>query len=125
MPAFIQKIRPMSPLSGGPNRKRTVGTAIINASNRFVEVMFVGIEGRFTFEIADRLDVWAAPGIMWVWTDNLVEKQQSGFGILLGGGLEYYVLMRHFSVGLDLNLNAPVQPFRLFLSIGPTIKYTF
>ena len=60
-----------------------------------------------------------------VQADNGVDDAESGAGVLVGTGLEYYVHVRHFSVGIDLTALAPLSPTRVFVALTPRLKYTF
>jgi len=85
----------------------------------------LGIGARVAFGLSERLDAIVEPGALYVWRDNGVKSPRGGFGASLNAGVEYYVHVRHFSVGIMLSAFAPVEPFRLYLGITPTLKYTF
>lgn len=56
---------------------------------------------------------------------ELCEKPQTGPAGVGTVGLEYFVHVRHFSVGLDAQVLAPLSPMRVFVALGPKLKYTF
>jgi hypothetical protein len=43
----------------------------------------------------------------------------------LSGGIEYYAHVRHISFGLDLSVQAPLSPVRVFVGLEPYIRYSF
>lgn len=92
---------------------------------RDVGLFFGGPGLRFGFEADRRLRVTTGGAAVFVRSDNAVDPVESGFGVLLGGGLEYFVHVRHFSVGVDLSVLAPFSPSRVFVGITPRLKYTF
>lgn len=107
-----------------------VGGAAMVGGNRgdFVRdlgLIFIGAQARVAIDLTDRLDFLAAGGVAFVSADNAVEPATLGIGILVNAGLEYYVHVRHFSIGIDLGMYLPVTPVRMFLVLSPTIKYTF
>jgi len=53
------------------------------------------------------------------------ERPQDGPLALANFGIEYFVHVRHFAVGIDLSVMAPVAPLRVFVGLAPHIKYTF
>jgi len=78
---------------------------------RDLGMMYGGLGGRIALRIQDRLDFLLTPGVIYVQADNTVEKPQAGMGAYLDLGLEYYVHVRHFSVGLVLTVVARCSPF--------------
>jgi hypothetical protein len=64
-------------------------------------------------------------GGVFVSADNAVEPAETGMGVLASFGTEYYVHVRHFSVGVDLMVLAPLAPTRVFAAITPYLKYAF
>jgi len=92
---------------------------------RDLSLAYGGIQARVAFDLTDRLDVLASAGVAYGSQNNQVEKADKGAGILGGIGLEYYVHVRHFSVGLELSAIAPTSPSRVFIGLSPQIKYTF
>ncbi|OGQ91740.1 MAG: hypothetical protein A2289_11845 [Deltaproteobacteria bacterium RIFOXYA12_FULL_58_15] len=92
---------------------------------RDLSLVFGGVGARLAIDLTNRLDLVSAIGVAFISASNSVDEAESGVGILGNVGLEYYVHIRHFSVGVDLSVLAPMSPFRLFLGISPTVKYTF
>ncbi|MFC1612192.1 hypothetical protein ACFL6C_14605, partial [Myxococcota bacterium] len=86
---------------------------------------FGGTAVRVSLDITNRLVVVASGGMAYVSASNSVEKSQNGVAALATGGVEYFVHVRHFSVGLEASVLAPFSPFRAFVGISPTVKYTF
>ncbi|MEM6531885.1 MAG: adventurous gliding motility protein CglE [Myxococcota bacterium] len=88
--------------------------------------MFYGGPGvRLGFELERRLNFTVAGAATFVRADNGVDSPDSGPGVLIGTGLEYFVHVRHFSIGLDLSVLAPFSPARVFVALSPRLKYTF
>jgi opacity protein-like surface antigen len=92
---------------------------------RDLSVAYGGLQARVAFDLTDRLDLLASAGVAYASQSNQVEKAQTGAAILGGIGFEYYVHVRHFSVGLELSAIAPTSPSRVFVGLSPQIKYTF
>ncbi len=92
---------------------------------RDLSVAYGGLQGRVAVDLTDRLDLLLSAGVAYASADNKVEKAEKGAALLGGIGLEYYVHVRHFSVGLELSALAPLSPSRVFLGLSPMIKYTF
>ena len=88
-------------------------------------LLYGGAGARLSFALDDRVYVTVSPGLCYVDVDNAVEKPLSGLGVHVAMGVEYYVHVRHFSLGVDLSALAPTSPFRLFVAILPHLKYTF
>lgn len=92
---------------------------------RDLGVLYGGVGGRLAFDLTDRLDLLTSLGGAFAKSDNAVEEASTGPAVLGGVGLEYYVHVRHFSVGLELTVFAPLSPTRVFVGVSPLIKYTF
>ena len=92
---------------------------------RDLGMLYGGAAARLAFALAERVGFLASLGAGFVRASNGIEDPQSGVAILAGVGLEYYVHVRHFSVGLELSALVPTQPWRAFLGLTPMIKYTF
>ena len=92
---------------------------------RDLSMVFGGAGLRLAFNLTKRLHALAEANVTYVNASNSIEGSSSGVGLLAGAGLEYYVHVRHFSLGIDLSVFAPFDPFRLFVGIAPTVKYTF
>jgi len=92
---------------------------------RDLGMVFGGVGVRGGAGLSDRLHVngsFAAAGVR---ADNQVEKAKTGVALLVGAGVEYYVHVRHFSIGLEVSAFVPVSPMRVFVGLAPQIKYTF
>jgi opacity protein-like surface antigen len=92
---------------------------------RDIAVGYGGLQGRVAIDLTERLDVLFSGGVAFASQSNQVEKAQTGAAVLGGVGIEYYVHVRHFSVGLELSALAPLSPTRVFVGLSPMIKYTF
>lgn len=92
---------------------------------RDLSIAYGGVQARVAFDLTDRLDLLASAGVAYASQNNQVEKAETGAAILGGIGFEYYVHVRHFSVGLELSALAPMSPSRVFVGLSPQIKYTF
>lgn len=92
---------------------------------RDLAVAYGGLQARVAIDLTDRLDLLLSGGVAYASQSNQVEKAEKGAAVLGGVGLEYYVHVRHFSVGLELSALAPLSPTRVFIGLSPTIKYTF
>lgn len=57
--------------------------------------------------------------------EHLIEKEISNFMLMGQLRYDYYVHVRHFSIGVGANLLKPSNPSRMFLSVTPNLKYTF
>lgn len=98
---------------------------------RSLSTLYGALGPRVGFMLSERLSVAAfvAGGIHQ--TDNQVQQDipsvRLGQGLLLLGGLgvEYFVHMRHISVGIDALVIAPTNPVRISLGLAPHIRYTF
>ncbi len=75
--------------------------------------------------LSDRVNLTVGAGAAMVRADNGVEKPQTGPAALGSLGVEYYVHVRHFAVGLEASVLAPLSPMRVFCGFGPHLKYTF
>lgn len=84
-----------------------------------------GLGARLGIAVAERLRVLVSIGGGYAQVDNGVEAPEAGPAAFGGLGVEYYVHVRHFSVGLDLSVLAPMSPMRVFVSLAPQIKYSF
>ncbi|MEM6733267.1 MAG: adventurous gliding motility protein CglE [Myxococcota bacterium] len=92
---------------------------------RDVGLLYGGVGARFSFELERRLNLTVGGAAIFAAADNGVEDTETGVGLLASGGIEYYVHVRHFSVGIDLNAVAPFSPSRVFIGLTPRLKYTF
>ena len=84
-----------------------------------------GLALRLAIPVTDRFHAVLAGGGGYASADNFVEEPERGLAAMFNAGLEYYVHVRHFSFGLDLSVLAPVSPLRVFVALGPQLKYTF
>ena len=92
---------------------------------RDLGMVFGGVGARGGVGLSDRLRVNGSAALAYVSADNHVEAADAGVAVLVGAGLEYYVHVRHFSVGLELSAFVPFSPMRVFIGLAPSIKYTF
>ncbi|MBN1962114.1 MAG: adventurous gliding motility protein CglE [Deltaproteobacteria bacterium] len=105
------------------------GASLINGTRkdrvRDLGVMFGGLGLRVAPRINDRFRAVVAAGAGYANADNAVDEAETGAVAFINGGIEYYVHVRHFSIGIDVTILCPVQPMRLFVGLGPQVKYTF
>jgi hypothetical protein len=80
---------------------------------------------RVSLPFRARWNVNLAPAIGYFRQDNEVDPPQSGVGILGQVGVEYFAHVRHFSLGADLAIQAPLAPTRVFIGVLPHVRYTF
>lgn len=73
----------------------------------------------------ERLRFVVMGGVGYASANNAVEKAEAGVAAFANFGLEYYVHVRHFSVGIDASVMAPLQPLRMLVTVGPQLKYSF
>ncbi|MEZ0311221.1 MAG: adventurous gliding motility protein CglE [Myxococcota bacterium] len=92
---------------------------------RDLSIAYGGLQARLAFDLTDRLDLLASAGVAYASASNQVEAAEKGAAVLGGIGFEYYVHVRHFSVGMEVTAFAPLSPSRVFLGLSPMIKYTF
>lgn len=92
---------------------------------RDVGIAYGGLAARVGIDLTERLDLVLSAGAAYAGARNGVEKADTGIAILGAAGIEYYVHVRHFSVGLMVSAIAPVDPSRVFIGLSPQIKYTF
>ena len=92
---------------------------------RDLALSFGGAAVRLAFDLGDRLDLLISGGGGYAMADNGVDAPQKGPVAFGGLGVEYYTHVRHFSLGLELAVLAPLSPKRLFVSLAPQLKYTF
>ena len=105
------------------------GSLLVSGSQevrvRDVGLMYGGAGGRLSVPINPRFFATFNAGVAFVSADNAVDDAENGLAIIGGAGLEYFVHVRHFSAGLDVQVFAALSPTRVFASVGPTFKYTF
>jgi len=115
-----------------------LGGSVLAAGNRGEKVrdlvfVFAAAGARLAFEIKPRLNFSISAGVGYVSADDGVAASRAGVAALLGAGIEYYVHVRHFSVGLDLLIPAfftksaatGEQQSRILVAVTPRLKYTF
>lgn len=73
----------------------------------------------------DRWFLNLTPSFAYFMQSDDIESPKSGAGILLAAGLEYAAHVRHFSLGADLVVQAPLAPTRVFIGLMPHVRYTF
>lgn len=83
------------------------------------------IGARFGLAFWDRWKLNLTPAIAYYHQDNEVDVASSGVGLMGQVGVEYYAHVRHFSVGADLAVQAPLTPTRVFIGVMPHVRYTF
>ncbi len=105
------------------------GTALVSGGRtdrvRDLGMSYGGAALRLAFDTGERLDFVVQAGGAMARADNGVEKPTTGPAVFGALGFEYYVHIRHFSVGLDVTVLAPLDPMRVFVGLGPQLKYTF
>lgn len=101
--------------SGGRRTDRVRGLAIT----------YGGAGIRLAIPMSERLNLVIAPNIAYASSSTAVEAAMDGLMVVLNGGFEYYVHVRHISVGADLSVQAPFDPLRIFVGILPYIRYAF
>lgn len=105
------------------------GAALVSGNNlervRDLGMFYGGAGLRLAVDLSERLDVVVSGGGAMARTDNGVEAAKTGPAVLATAGFEYYVHVRHFSVGLEVTALVPLSPMRAFVGLGPQIKYTF
>lgn len=91
-----------------------------------LSVVYAALGVRIGIPLAERLDLSILPAAGYAISDTSLE-QQSGPYARLGVGIEYFVHLRHFSLGIELAATAPnlTQLSRLFIGVSPHVKYTF
>ncbi len=110
---------------------QVVAGAVLAASRRRAEpvrdlsLLFGGAGARIAIQVAHRVDLVTSIGLGYANSDNAVENAKGGAAVFGGVGVEYYVHVRHFSVGVDISVLVPFSPFRLWIAATPQIKYTF
>ncbi len=114
---------------------------------RDLSIGFAGAAARMAFPLSDRLHMTVLAGAGFASVSNAVDpvakpaeglspeeldtfyatsSTASGGPAIIGGfGLEYFVHVRHFSVGVQLTTLVPVRPFRIAGHLAPFVKYTF
>lgn len=73
----------------------------------------------------DRWFLNITPSFAYFTQNDEIDAPKSGAGVLLAAGLEYAAHVRHFSLGADLVVQAPLAPTRVFIGIMPHVRYTF
>lgn len=92
---------------------------------RDLSLFYGGAGVKLSFELERRLRLGLGAAALFVQSDNGVEDSETGAGVLGSAGLEYYVHVRHLSVGFDVTALAPFSPSRIFIGLTPRLKYTF
>jgi hypothetical protein len=92
---------------------------------RGLSVAYGGLGVRLSFPIEERLNFVLTPQVVYASSSTDVEKSTQGVGAMLSGGIEYYAHVRHISFGLDLSVQAPLSPVRVFVGLEPYIRYSF
>jgi len=105
------------------------GSSLISGRRRDVvrdlRMSFVGLGPRIQIGMSQRFDLALSAGPAYIQTSNRVEADTTstgGFGQMAG---VYHVHVLHFAVGVELAVLVPLDPMRLFVTLGPTVRYTF
>lgn len=101
--------------SGGRRTDRVRGLAIV----------YGGVGARVSIPMNERLNLVVSPNIGYASSTTAVEAATSGLMVAVNGGFEYFVHVRHISLGADLSVQAPFDPVRVFVGILPYIRYAF
>lgn len=92
---------------------------------RDLGLYFGGAGLRGVYDLSKRLKVIGGLAGAYATANNGVEAPESGPMLLASGGVEYFVHVRHFSVGLSAMAALPLSPLRAIIGLAPQIKYTF
>jgi hypothetical protein len=92
---------------------------------RGLGLAYGGLGLRFAAQVASRWQVSLAPHILLARASTAVEAPQVGLGLLASVGADYFVHVRHFSVGVDLQALVPLKPLRATVGLAPHVRYTF
>ena len=112
----VQLVGGMNAIGSRRNdRVRSVGLAYIGAGPR----INLPTSERFQFVISPSL-AYASAG-----DGVLGEGNKTSLAFLASLGFEYFVHVRHVSVGLDLTGTLPFSPARLMIGLAPHIRYAF
>ena len=105
------------------------GMSLLNGTRsdrvRGVSVVYGGLGLRLQIPLRERVHLIVAPGVTYSKSDNAVDPASTGLGIIASVGFEYYVHVRHFSLGVDLTAVVPTAPVRGYVGVMPHVKYTF
>jgi len=103
------------------------GSTLVSGKKRLrdLALYYGGVGARVSMALDERLNVVVLAGGAMARVDDAVEPAKTSPAVLATLGIEYYVHVRHFSIGLDASVLAPIGPMRLFLGLGPQLKYTF
>jgi hypothetical protein len=92
---------------------------------RDLGVYFGGLGLRVSPAFSERWRFVIAAGAGYADAEDAISPAQRGPAAFGNVGVEYYVHVRHFSVALEASMLAPLQPLRIFVGLGPELKYTF
>ena len=92
---------------------------------RGLNLAYGGVGFRLNFPVAERFLVVAQANLLYTRADTIVDKVQTGLGLDASVGFEYYVHVRHISLGVDITGVVPFAPARVFLALVPHVRYTF
>ncbi|MCK5687773.1 adventurous gliding motility protein CglE [Myxococcota bacterium] len=88
--------------------------------------MYGGVGARYALHFSERFHWVTSLGGVFGKADDVVDEAVGAPALLFNTGFEYYVHVRHFSVGVDLGvLAALAADDRVFLNATPYLKYTF
>jgi hypothetical protein len=92
---------------------------------RGLGLVYGGLGLRFAAQVASRWQVSLAPHILLARASTAVDPPQAGLGLLASVGADYFVHVRHFSLGVDLQVLVPLKPLRATVGLAPHVRYTF
>ena len=92
---------------------------------RGLALAYGGLGVRLGLPLATRLLVTLVPQVLLVRADSQADPAHIGLGGMLGLGIDYFVHVRHISVGIDLNGMLALDPTRILVGVAPHVRYTF
>jgi hypothetical protein len=105
------------------------GMAMISGQRQdWVRGLSLGYGGagvRLSMPLRDRLNLVIAPSFVYCYQSLAVDAATKGAGVMASVGFEYFVHVRHFSLGADINGLVALTPMRAFVGFVPHIRYTF
>jgi hypothetical protein len=94
---------------------------------RAVGLAYIGAGPRINLPTSERFGFVVSPSLAYASAGDgvLGEGNKTSLAFLVSLGFEYFVHVRHVSVGLDLTGTLPFSPARLMIGLAPHIRYTF
>lgn len=94
---------------------------------RSLAVGYVGGGPRFNIPTSDRFQFVISPSLVYASVGSGVEGEanKASLGLVVSLGFEYFVHVRHISVGLDLTDTTLFSPARSVMGLAPHIRYAF